>query len=135
VALAWMIAGDGQVAVQDRSRKVDRAVAEAYAALARREAGRLNREGDFDGARQRLALTAGRIQRYASDDAFLNALVKQLEQDGSEYCARMTSADRKARYMGTYGTLKSRGRMGGSTRSPRPPDTDDPGRGTSGSGT
>jgi hypothetical protein len=95
---------------------VDRAVAEAYASLARREAGRLNREGDFDAARKRLDQTVARIKEYAGDDEILNGLVRDLERDKGEYSRQMDVSDRKARYMGTHAALSARDARGGSRR-------------------
>jgi hypothetical protein len=77
---------------------------------------RLNREGDFEGARKRLEQTAARIKEYAGEDDILKALVRDLERDQEAYFQEMRSADRKARYMGTHSSLKSRGMHGGSRR-------------------
>jgi len=45
--VVWTIVTGPEVGAQRRNRRADHAVAEAYAALARREAGRLNRDGDY----------------------------------------------------------------------------------------
>ena len=44
--VVWTIVTGPEVGAQPRNRRVDRAVAQAYASVARREAGRLNRDGD-----------------------------------------------------------------------------------------
>ena len=114
--VAWTLASGAGVGAQPRNAIVDRAVAEAYAALARREAGRLNRESDFEGAQRRLARTAARIKGYAGSDAVLNDLLRDLERDAEAYFRPMLSGDRKARYMGTHGSLKHRMASGSSKR-------------------
>lgn len=120
--IQWRLASTAEVAAQPRNRAVDRAVAEAYASLARREAGRLNRDGAFEAARDRLARTRARIQDYAGDDSFLNDLVRQLERDAVEHARSMTAAARKASYAGTYAALSSRAPSGASRRAPRRDD-------------
>jgi hypothetical protein len=114
--LQWTMAPPSAMSGQPRNRAVDRAVAEAYAALARREAGRLNREGDFDAARKRLDLTVARIREYAGDDEILNGLVRDIERDKGAYSRQMDVSDRKARYMGTHAALSARDAHGGSRR-------------------
>ena len=115
----WRIAPSAEVGAQPRNRAVDRAVAEAYASLARREAGRLNREGRFDEARDQVVRTNARIAEYAGDDSVLNDLVRQLERDAKAHAAEMTAADRKARYSVSYAALRSRDPLGASRRAPR----------------
>jgi Ca-activated chloride channel family protein len=116
----WRLAPSAEVGAQPRNRGVDRAVADAYAALARREAGRLNRAGDFDAARERLAQTRARIGSYAGDDSFLNDLVRQLERDAVVHAEQMTVAARKTSYAASYSVLRSRAPEGESRRAPRP---------------
>ena len=53
---------------QPRDRDVDRAVARLFAARARQEAVRRNRDGDFIRARRALTATAERDRSYAGDD-------------------------------------------------------------------
>jgi Ca-activated chloride channel family protein len=124
-SLEWTLAPPAAMSGQPRNRVVDRAVAEAYAALARREAGRLNREGNLAAARDRIEETVARIKEYAGDDGVLNGLVRDLERDKEAYSHRMESHDLKARYMGTYGSLKARWMLGGSRRAGNrePPDS------------
>ena len=123
--IQWRLASTAEVAAQPRNRAVDRAVAEAYAALALREAGRLNREGQFEAARNRLAGTRARIQGYAGDDTVLNDLVRKLERDAAEYGVRMSPAMLKAGYAGTYASLSGRAPSGAARRAPRRRDDSD----------
>ncbi len=59
--LAWTHAEDADVDAQPRDADVDRAVARLYAARARAEAVRLNRVGDYAGARHALSGVAMRV--------------------------------------------------------------------------
>jgi hypothetical protein len=115
----WRLAPAAEVGAQPRNRGVDRAVADAYASLARVEAGRLNREGQFDVARERLSRTRARIQRYAGDDAFLNDLVRQLERDAVAHADAMSASALKASYYSSRAVLSSRSPSGASRRGPR----------------
>ena len=115
----WRIAPSAEVGAQPRNRAVDRAVAEAYASVARREAGRLNRDGRLDKARDVVVRTQARIAEYAGDDSFLNELVGKLEQDAVAHAAEMTAGERKTRYAASSYAMYSRGPMGGSRRAPR----------------
>jgi hypothetical protein len=119
--VAWTIATGTEVGAQPRNRRVDLAVAQAYAALARREAGRLNGDGDFAGARHQLTRVAARILRYAGDDAELIGLAEQLQRDAVDHQRRLSSLDRKSRYMGSEEVLKGRMAGGGSRRRPSHP--------------
>ena len=76
--LVWAYADDRTNDFQERDREVDRAVARVLAARARREALRLNREGDFDAAAARLTAIADEIDGYAGDDPELRAIVDGL---------------------------------------------------------
>jgi Ca-activated chloride channel family protein len=122
--IQWRIASAAEVAAQPRNRAVDRAVADAYASLALREAGRLNRDGQYDAARDRLAWTRARIQGYAGDDAFLNGLVRKLEGDAAEHGVRMSPSILKAGYANSYAALSSRTASGAARRAPRRDDSD-----------
>jgi hypothetical protein len=116
--VTYTIVTGREVGTQARNRAVDRAVAEAYAALGRREAGRLNRDGDYAGARHRLAAVARRIRGYAGDDPQLNALAHRLDRDAEEHEVEMTSMSRKAAYMVSEQSLKGRTATGASMRRP-----------------
>jgi Ca-activated chloride channel family protein len=116
--VVWTIVTGPEVGAQARNRRVDRAVAQAYAALARREAGRLNRDGDFTGASRRLTVVARRIRSYAGDDPLLRELVALLEKDAVVHEVRMGAAALKAGYMVSERHLKGRDQFGGSLRRP-----------------
>jgi hypothetical protein len=90
--------------------------------LARREAGRLNGDGDFAGARHRLTLAAEWILRRAGDDAALNGLAEQLQQDVVDYAERLSASDRIGRYMTSDQVLMSRRPDGSSKRRASRPD-------------
>ena len=116
--IVWTIVTPVEVAAQRRSRRVDHAVAEAYAALARREAGRLNRDGDLAGARRLLAGVARKIQGYAGNDPRLQRLARDLELDAVEYEESLTAMELKMRYMASASSLKGRDASGASLRRP-----------------
>ena len=117
----WPIVTGPEVGAQVRNRRVDRAVAQAYAALARREAGRLNRDEEFTAARDRLTHVAQRIQRYAGDDAELNALARKLQEDAQDHQVQMSPGARKFSYMTSERSLKGRDVRGAATRRPNRP--------------
>ena len=112
----WRVASTAEVGAQARNRGVDHAVAEAYAALARREAGRLNRAGDFDAARERLARTRARISSYAGDDSVLNELMRKLERDAEAHAGAMSASALKRSYSVSRSALTSRSPSGASRR-------------------
>ena len=76
--LTWEHASHAANDDQPRDRDVDRAVARIHAARARLEAVQLNRQGEYDHARQALRGVARRIGEYAGDDAALNDLAGSL---------------------------------------------------------
>jgi Ca-activated chloride channel family protein len=114
----WTIVTGPEVGAQARNRRVDHAVAQAYASVARQEAGRLNREGDYAGARHQLAAVSRRIVEYAGDDAELKVLAAALREDAVVHQAPMSPLDRKLRYAASASSLKSRDAHGGATRRP-----------------
>ena len=75
---------------QARDIEVDRSVATQFAARARQEAVRLNRDGDYSGARHVLAATAKRIRSYAGRDARMRELVAQLSAEAETFAAPMS---------------------------------------------
>jgi Ca-activated chloride channel family protein len=119
--IVWTIVTGPEVGAQRRNRRVDRAVAEAYAALARREAGRLNRDGDFAGARRQLGAVARNIQGYALDDAQLQGLARDLERDAVEHEEQLSAMELKMSYMRSEQSLKGRDASGASRRRPNRP--------------
>ena len=119
--VVWTLATGHEVGAQRRNRRVDRAVAQAYASVAQREAGRFNRDGDYVGARTQIHAVAARIAEYAGDDAELNGLVQRLKGDAEEHGAMLTASDLKRRYMTSERTFKGRDEHGASTRRPNRP--------------
>jgi Ca-activated chloride channel family protein len=119
--IAWTIVSGPEVGAQARNRIVDRAVAEAYVALSRREAGRLNRDGDFTAARFELEGVAHRISGYAGDDPVLRALVDELEREALAHEEQLSPMALKMRYMTSERSLKGRDARGGATRRPNRP--------------
>lgn len=93
--LAWQHASHAANDDQPRDRDVDRAVARIHAARARTEAIRLNRLGEFSGARRALRGVARRINRYGADDADLRELAGQLIAEEHAFSAPMPEMDRK----------------------------------------
>jgi Mg-chelatase subunit ChlD len=77
--LTWRTASDAENEVAARDVEVDRAVATRYAAIARRDAAELNRNGHLVGARALLLATAGRIASYAKRDPAMRALIRELK--------------------------------------------------------
>ena len=92
VRLAWTYADDRANDAQPRDREVDRAVARLFAARARQEAVRLNRDGDFSHARRAMTATAERIGAYAGTDPELRDLMTALVGDA----ARVRRPDARA---------------------------------------
>ncbi len=106
-------ANDGQPTDQS----VNRAVAQAYAAKARREAAELNRAGAFSDARHLLEATARRISGYAGDDVELQQLAIQLANEARDHARHLAAAELKARHFRAYASRKHRDEAGRSRRS------------------
>jgi Ca-activated chloride channel family protein len=125
----WRIAPAAEVGAQPRNRNVDRAVAQAYAAEARKEAGRLNRDGDYAAAGARLQRTVVRIREYAGNDSILTELARELERDMAAHAQPMEAGELKMRYAASYSIGRSREVTGASRRAPRRerPDGSKPG--------
>lgn len=96
--LTWGYASHPQVDAQPRDRAVDRVVAQLYAARAREEAVRFDREGRFDAARHVLRGVAARIEIYAEDDVALRTVAAQLVEEQRDFAAAMSPQDRKRRH-------------------------------------
>lgn len=116
--IVWTVVTPAEAAAQRRNRRVDHAVAEAYAALARQEAGRLNREGDLARARRELERVAREIAAYAGGDPHLRRLVRDLELDALAHEEHLTAMDLKMRYVTSVSELKGRDASGASHRRP-----------------
>jgi hypothetical protein len=107
-------------APQERDVVVDRAVAKARAALARQDAAKLNRAGEFGAAGDCIKAMADWVRSLAGDDAELQGLVAELDSEEEEYRHRLSEGSIKARFMANYGSLKGRTRFGGTDRAARP---------------
>ena len=118
--VAWTVVTGPEVGAQARNRRVDRAVAGAYASQARREAGRFNRDGDMRQAGRRLAAVARRIAEYAGDDPELRALASALESDARDHEKQLGARELKMRYMAASSALYDRSPEGSARRSKRP---------------
>jgi hypothetical protein len=106
--------------VQPRDVEVDRGVAVQFAARARQEAVRLNREGDFAGARHVLGSTAKRIREYAGRDERMRELVAELSAEGETFSAPMPAMALKEAHFAGSNLARMRSASGAALRS-RPP--------------
>jgi Mg-chelatase subunit ChlD len=111
--LAWTHAEDADVDAQPRDADVDRAVARLYAARARAEAVRLNRVGDYAGARHALGGVAMRVASYAGTDAELGGLVAELRDEELRFSTSMREEERKMRHFSSQSIQRSRDPRGG----------------------
>jgi Ca-activated chloride channel family protein len=116
IRLTWTYADDRANDAQPRDRDVDRAVARLYAARARQEAVRRNRDGDFVHARQALTSTAERIRSYAGTDAEMRGLIDALEGDGQVFSAPMAERSLKQAHFASANTMRSRDASGRSVK-------------------
>lgn len=89
--LTWTWADHAANDVQDRDIEVDRSVATQFAARARQEAVRLNRQRDFDGARHVLEATARRIREYAGRDTRMREIIAELSAEAERFAAPMSA--------------------------------------------
>jgi Ca-activated chloride channel family protein len=118
--LEWTYASHQANDVQQRNRKVDRCVAEIYAARARADAIEANRVGDFDAARRVIMKTAERIRKYAGNDAELRRISQRLEAERPRYDeAVMSPMLMKQAYYQADMASKGRVADGKARRSPR----------------
>lgn len=112
----FTFAGHGDNDRQARNTAVDRVVAEAYAASARRVAVAANRAGDYRAAQHQLLGTARHIASYAHGDAALLALAEALTNEARHYAAPMPEIDRKRAYAAATSSLKGRDGAGKARR-------------------
>jgi Ca-activated chloride channel homolog len=117
VRLAWTFASGQANDLQPRDADVDRAVAESFAARARQEAVRRNRDGEYEEARSMLRGTAKRIRSYGGRDHALTALIGALEDEAAIMAAPVPEPARKAMYYASANVLHSRDASGRSRRS------------------
>ena len=106
--VAWGFAGDRDNDAQPRDGEVDRIIAGIYAARARQEAVRLNRAGDYDGAREVLRSTARRIRGYAGDDPELQRIMSELRTESEQFHRAMPERMRKQHYASSRQHMRSR---------------------------
>ena len=116
VRLAWTYADHQANDAQPRDGDVDRAVARLFAARARQEAVRRNRDGDFEGARTVLEATAGRIREYAGTDRETTALADSLTRERATFSAPMPEQSRKQMHFASANLLRSRDAQGRSVK-------------------
>lgn len=106
--VAWQYADDRANDGQPRDAEVDRVTAGIYAARARQAAVRLNRMGDYDGAREALRATARKIRHYAGDDPELQRIVSELRAESERFHHVMEERVRKEHYAMSGYALRSR---------------------------
>lgn len=116
--LRWHYASHAANDAQPRDRVVDRAVAAAFGARARREAVELQRRGDYDGAEHAIKAVARRIRDYAGSDPELRAQVKELEAARVTFAAPMAMRDLKQAHYASTNLLRSKDALGRSVRRP-----------------
>ena len=117
--LSWEHADDAANDTQPRDRAVDRVIATVFAARARQEAVRLNRMGDYRGARAVLEATARRIRSYAGSDTELRRIADDLAREGEMFERVMPERSRKVAYAQSAYALQSRALDGAAFRSKR----------------
>jgi Ca-activated chloride channel family protein len=98
VPLQWTWAGHSDNDNQPRNIEIDRLVAERYASIAREEAARLNRDGQYKTAARRLTAVADKIAEYAGHDDELKEMVRALKRDARRYSRVMDQLTRKSLY-------------------------------------
>ena len=89
--ITWTWADHAANDTQARDVEVDRAVAIQFAARARQEAVRLNRQGEFAAARHVVSATAKRIREYAARDTRMRDLVAELSAEAGTFAAPMNA--------------------------------------------
>lgn len=107
---------------QPRDAGVERRVAAFLAYQARREAAARNRDGDLDGARERLRQAAADLHHYSGQDAEVCALAEDLETEVENHRARLSQRDIKRRIYQSSSAMKGRKLDGGRTRTFDPPE-------------
>jgi Ca-activated chloride channel family protein len=116
VRLTWAYADDAANDRQSRDLEVDRAVARLFAARARQEALKRNRDGDFEGARRVLDGTRARIEGYAGVDPAMRSLLGTLAEEEVVYAAPMAELSRKRLHFASANLLRSRDGSGRSIK-------------------
>lgn len=116
VGVGWEYADDRTNDAQPRDRAVDRAVARLFAARARQDAVRLNRQGSYREAQQGLREVAGRILGYAGNDPELRNLASELRVAEAQFAAPMPEMARKSAHALASYSLRNRAPSGGANR-------------------
>jgi len=114
--LTWSYADDRANDDQPRDAEVDRAVGRLFAARARQEAVRRNRDGDYEGARRILDGTARRIRGYAGHDRVLRDLIDELATEQVTFAAPVAEPRLKEAHFASANALRSRDAMGRSVK-------------------
>jgi Ca-activated chloride channel homolog len=117
-ALEWEYADAEANDDQSRDVEVDRAVARIFAARARQEATRLNRNGDFEGASRALIGVAKRIRSYARRDAEMRAVIAELQHDAEKLSTAMAPMALKEMHFQSYAASRMRMPSGAAMRVP-----------------
>ena len=120
VRLTWTWQDNPANDAQPRDVEVDRSVATQFAARARQEAVRRNREGDYDGARHVLKATAKRIREYAGRDERMRALVAELSAEAETFAAPMPALALKEHHFASSNLARMRAPSGEALRSRTP---------------
>jgi hypothetical protein len=76
----------------------------------------LNRDGDFDRAREALQATARKIRGYAGDDPVLLGIVDALTREAEQFHGVMEERTRKAYYARSNYEMRSRDLQGKALR-------------------
>lgn len=114
---SWTYASDDANEQQARTSEVDAEVAKVQAALARREALRYNRRGDFVRARQAMTAAADSLAPLAAIDLDARTVMDSLHDEAPMFSAAMRPSARKEREYAARGTLASRDASGRARRS------------------
>ena len=114
--LTWTYADHEANDAQPRDVEVDRAVARQFAARARQQAVKGNRQRDFGEAEWWLTSTAKRIRAYAGKDKELRELVDQLESEAQQFNAPMAAYALKEAHFNASTMARSRTNTGRAMR-------------------
>lgn len=107
-SVAWAYADHDANDRQDRDVEVTRFVARMDAESAKQTAVRMNREGRYAEASQMLRSHSRALRDYAGDDATLQAMVGELDDEAVEYAAPMSPLELKERHFRSSLTARQR---------------------------
>ena len=114
--LTWTYADDRANDEQPRDADVDRAVGRLFAARARQEAVRRNRDGDYEGARRILDGTADASVAMPGTTRVLRELIDELGEEQVTYAAPMAEPSLKQAHFASANVLRSRDATGRSVK-------------------